>query len=586
MTKIGNLSFRYLSSNLLITLIFEGLVPFSMERTVAQTPEPTRPQQQPIPFILPPKLPEPIDIPQSPPEAPLNIPPPTISPPQEIPGVPGSITIIRFEFEGNTAFSNEELREVTAPFTNKPIAFAQLLQAEAAVTQLYTKAGYLNSGAVIPAGQIFSPKGAVVKIQVIEGEVEEIQVTIEGRLHSDYVRSRLAIATSKPLNQNRLLEALQLLQLNPLIKTISADLSAGTRPELSVLSVRVQEADSFNMDLFTDNGRVPSIGNVQRGSRLNQRNLLGFGDSFSVEYANTDGSNAVYVDYTFPVNPHNGTIKLTGRTNDTEVIEEPFETLDIEGDSLYLDLSLRQPIIETPSQELAFGITFSRQESQTSVFGVGFPLSPGANDEGETRLSVLRLFQEWTQRGSQDVLAVRSQFSFGIDAFDATINDGPPDGKFFEWQGQGQYVRSLAADTLLVLRSNLQLTSRPLVPLEQFTLGGLFSVRGYRQDLFLTDNGVFASAEVRLPILRLDSVEGLLQVAPFVDFGVAWNDDDNPIPTPAPNTLTSVGLGLQWQMGDNFTARFDWAVPLTDIENEGGRSPEESFNFTINYSFF
>jgi hemolysin activation/secretion protein len=71
-----------------------------------------------------------------------------------------------------------------------------------------------------------------------------------------------------------------------------------------------------------------------------------------------------------------------------------------------------------------------------------------------------------------------------------------------------------------------------------------------------------------------------------VDFGVAWNDDDNPIPTPAPNTLTSVGLGLQWQMGDNFTARFDWAVPLTDIENEGGRSPEESFNFTINYSFF
>ncbi len=586
MTKIWNLSLRYLSSNLLITLILEGLVPFSMDRTVAQTPEPTRPQSQPIPFILPPKLPEPIDIPESPPETPLNIPPPTIPPPQEIPGVPGSITIIRFEFEGNTAFSNEELMEVTAPFTNKPIAFAQLLQAEAAVTQLYTKAGYLNSGAVIPAGQVFSSKGAVVKIQVIEGGVEEIQVTIEGRLHSDYVRSRLAIATTKPLNQNRLLEALQLLQLNPLIKTISADLSAGTRPDLSVLSVRVQEADSFEIGLFADNGRVPSIGSVQRGSRLNQRNLLGFGDSFSVEYANTDGSNAIYVDYTFPVNPHNGTVKLTARNTDTEVIEEPFEPLDIEGDSLYLDLSFRQPIIETPSQELAFGITFSRQESQTSVLGVGFPLSPGANDDGETRLSVLRLFQEWTQRGSQDVLALRSQFSFGIDAFDATINDGPPDGKFFEWQGQGQYVRSLAPDTLLVLRSNLQLTSRPLVPLEQFTLGGLYSVRGYRQDLFLTDNGVFSSAEVRLPILRLDSVEGLLQVAPFVDFGVAWNDDDNPIPTPAPNTLTSVGLGLQWQMGTNFTARFDWAVPLTDIESEGGRSQEEEFYFTINYSFF
>ena len=553
---------------------------------LAQNPNRTRPQEQPIPFILPPKLPEPIRVPQPPPPTPLDIPPPTIPSPQEIPGVPGSITIIRFEFEGNTAFRDEELGSVTAPFTNKPIAFAQLLQAEAAVTQLYTNAGYINSGAVIRAGQVLSPDGAVVKIQVIEGGVEEIRVTVEGRLNSDYVRSRLAIATTKPLNQYRLLEALQLLQLNPLIQTISADLSAGTRPELSVLSVKVQEADSFEMGLFADNGRVPSIGSVEGGSRLNQANLFGFGDGLSVEYANTDGSNAVYVDYTFPVNPYNGTIKLRGRTTNTEVIEEPFDRLDIEGDSLYLDLSFRQPIIETPAQELALGITFSRQESQTSVLGVGFPLSPGANDNGETRLSVLRLFQEWTQRGSQDVLSVRSQFSFGIDAFDATINDEPPDGKFFEWQGQGQYVRSLATDTLLVVRSNLQLTSRPLVPLEQFTLGGLYSVRGYRQDLFLTDNGVFVSAEVRLPILRVGSVQGLLQVVPFVDFGVAWNDDDNPIPTPAPNTLTSVGLGWQWQMGDNFTARFDWGIPVTDIERQGGRSPEEEFYFTINYNFF
>ncbi|WP_172957484.1 ShlB/FhaC/HecB family hemolysin secretion/activation protein [Aphanothece sacrum] len=586
MTKIWNLWFWYLSSHLLILLTLENLVIFSMDKILAQNPNPTRPQEQSIPFILPPKLPQPIRVPQPSLPTPLDIPPLTIPSPQEIPGVPGNITVFRFEFEGNTAFSDEELSSVTAPFTNKPIAFAQLLQAEAAITQLYTNAGYINSGAIIRAGQVFSPKGAVVKIQIIEGGVEEIQVTMKGRLNSDYVRSRLAIATTKPLNQYRLLEALQLLQLNPLIKTISADLSAGTRPELSILSVRVKEADSFNISLSGDNGRVPSIGSVERRTRLNQGNLLGFGDSLSVEYANTDGSNAVYVDYTFPVNPYNGTIKLTGRTTGTEVIEEPFNVLDIEGDSVYVDFSFRQPIIETPTQELALGVTVSRQESKTSVLGVGFPLSPGANDNGKTRLSVLRLFQEWTQRGSQDVLSVRSQFSFGIDAFDATINDGPPDGKFFEWQGQGQYVRSLATDTLLVLRSNLQLTSRPLVPLEQFTLGGLYSVRGYRQDLFLTDNGVFASAEVRLPVLRVDSVEGLLQVVPFVDFGVAWNDDDNPIATPAPNTLVGVGLGLQWLMGDNFTARFDWGIPVTNIETQGGRSPDEGFYFTINYSFF
>lgn len=63
--------------------------------------------------------------------------------------------------------------------------------------------------------------------------------------------------------------------------------------------------------------------------------------------------------------------------------------------------------------------------------------------------------------------------------------------------------RLLAPDTLLLVRGDVQLSTTSLVPLEQFSLGGFQNVRGYRQDLLLSDNGAFASAEVRLPILRL-----------------------------------------------------------------------------------
>jgi len=101
----------------------------------------------------------------------------------------------------------------------------------------------------------------------------------------------------------------------------------------------------------------------------------------------------------------------------------------------------------------------------------------------------------------------------------ATIKDAEPDGRFFAWRGQTQYVRLLAPDTLFIFRTDAQLTPNPLVSLEQIGIGGARSVRGYRQDTLLTDNGIFVSAEARFPIFRVRKVGGVLQVTPFVDFG-------------------------------------------------------------------
>jgi len=527
---------------------------------------------------------QPIIVPRSPPPTPFQQPSPLLPEPEVPTRVPHSITIYHFDFEGNTAFSDEELAEITAPYTNEPITFVELLEAERAVTKHYIEAGYINSGAVIPADQTLSVEGAVVKIQIIEGGVEAIKVTGTQRLHSNYVRRRLALATTRPLNQARLLEALQLLQLNPLIETISAELSAGVEPSSSLLEVRVTEADSFQTEIFTDNGRVPSVGSFRRGIRINQGNVLGFGDSARFEYANTDGSDAFDLSYTIPLNPRNGTLNFQAGLTNTEVVEPPFDRLEIVGDSFYVELGWRQPLILTPTQELAVGLTASRQESQSELLGEDFPLSPGADESGETRISALRFFQEWTQRTPEDVLALRSQFNLGVGALNATINDNPPDSQFFSWRGQAQYVRLLAPKTLLVLRSDLQLATETLVPLEQIGLGGLRSVRGYRQDVLLTDNGFFTSAEVQLPILQVEEVAGVLHLVPFIDYGIGWNRSDRP--DPDSNTLLGLGLGLQWQMGDYFSARLDYGIGLTDVEDRDRTLQENGLYFSLDYQPF
>lgn len=541
-----------------------------------------------------PKLPSPEELFQFPPTT-----APTPPTPEAIPrDVPGTIQVTSFEVEGSTVFSKQELDEATKDLINKPISFTELLQAADRITNLYTQGCndnqskipcYINSGAYIPADQTFKVDGGAVKIKVVEGRLENIEIKGMQRLSSNYVRSRLGLGAGKPFNLKKLLEALQLLQLDPLIKNIKAELGNGTTPGGSVLAVQVTEAKTFSAQLNLNNNRQPSVGSFERQIQLNQANLLGFGDGLSVAYANTDGSDSVYASYQIPLNPKNGTLTLNYSYASSQVIEKPLDILDINGTSQEYGITYRQPLILTPTKEFALSLSATHRDTDLgfleALIGERLPYpSPGADENGKTRATILRFAQDWTQRSSQEVFAARSQFSLGIDALDATNNSSGPDGQFFSWSGQAQWVRLLAPDTLFIARGDIQLADRALLPSDQIGVGGQATVRGYRQDNTLADNAFLASAELRYPVLRVSEIKGLLQVTPFIDFGTAWNTS-NAGRDPLKNaTLASVGLGLLWQQSDRLTARFDWGIPLVTINSEKNSWQENGLYFSIVYT--
>ncbi len=538
-------------------------------------PVPTSPDLQPRPT-------QPLPGRVLPPPADLLPPVPNNPLPETNPGqVPDAFTVDRYTITGSTVFSQEELQAVTQPYIGK-VTLAEIFQARAAITNLYLKNGYLTTGAFIPEQTL---RSGVVEIRVVEGSLEEIRVTGTRRLSPGYVQSRLAIATGAPLNRDRLLQALQLLQQNPLLAGLSAELSAGARPGSSVLTIEVKEADSFSTSLIFDNQRSPSVGSDRRQLQVSEANLLGLGDGLTLTYTNTDGSNALDANYTLPLSPYNTTLSLTYSTSGSRVIEPPFDRLDINSGSYTYEASLRQPIIQTPTQELALGLSFSRRQSEATLLGRTIPFpSLGADGNGRSVVTALRFVQEFTDRGNEQVFAARSQFSVGVGAFDATLNGASPDSQFFTWRGQAQYVRLLAPDTLLLVRTDLQLTDRPLLSLEQFGIGGVTSVRGYRQDLLLTDSGISVSAEVRVPILRIPETPLLLQVVPFVDIGTGWNQGVRP--NPDNSTLISTGLGLRLQVGNQLTAKLDWGIPLNTTSPNARTWQENGLYFSVIYTPF
>lgn len=555
---------------------------------LAQVPanSPNLPTVPPIRDLLPPSsAPSLPPLEPLPPAEDLLNPPRNLQPtPSNLPSegleIPNQIQVKRFEFVGNTAFSDRELQQVLQEFINTPItSFNQLLQARTKIAQYYLERGYATTGAFLPP-QKLQENNSVVRIQIVEGQLEEIRILGTQRLNPDYVRSRLNARVSKPLNINQLLQVLQVLQLDPLIGNLSAELASGTKFGQNLLIVTVREAPSFSTQIVGNNSRSPSVGSFRRGVTLREGNVLGMGDAATLSYGNTDGSGSLDLSYTVPINPRNGTLGFSYGNTASQVIEEPFKILDIRSNSRYYDLTYRQPVWQTPNQEVALGITASRRESDTSLLGIPFPLSAGADDEGRTRISAVRFFQEWTKRSSQQVIALRSQFSLGVDAFNATIQPSAPDSRFLSWRGQAQWVQLLARDTTVLVRGDLQLADRPLLPLEQFGIGGFETVRGYRQDTLLADNGLLLSAELRYPIVRIPKSQLLVHLVPFFDLGTVWNSGNNAT-NPSPETISAVGLGLQLTMGRTLSARLDYGVPLVTVRSSDRTWQENGLYFSI-----
>ncbi|WP_448266436.1 ShlB/FhaC/HecB family hemolysin secretion/activation protein [Nostoc sp. DSM 114159] len=527
--------------------------------------EQTIPQSTPSPIYTPPSPSNPILSPNST-ENPLDIIP-----------TGESFFVKEIQIIGNTVLK-EEITKLKRSLENKYIRFEQLLELRSQITQRYIKKGYITSGAFLLNNQNLN--SGIVKIQIVEGELEAIEISGLQRLQEGYVRSRIARATQIPLNQKRLEQALQLLQIDPLIAQVKAELTAGSTPGRNILRLQLKEAPAFHAGMEVANSQSSSIGSEQGSVFIEHENLLGFGDKFYAEYEITKGLNLYDFSYNVPFNALDGTIGVRYNNSDSKIIEDDFRDLNIRSESRTLSFNIRQPLQRTPNSEFALGLAFDLRRSQTFLLNdIPFSFSEGPK-EGESKVTAIRFSQDWLQRDANRVLAARSQFNIGIGAFDATVNDTGTDGRFFTWLGQFQWVQKLSPRTIILAKIDAQLTGDSLLSLEKFSIGGVETVRGYNQNQVVTDNGIIASIEARIP---LTSNTNTLQLVPFFDFGTGWN---NRMSNPSPQTLTSLGLGLRWQPFQGLNLRVDYGIPLFGVDNKGDSLQDNGFNFSLQYQPF
>lgn len=498
-----------------------------------------------------------------------------------LPSGNGDLTTLTFSVStirtlGNTILDSP-IENILTPFENQTIHFDTLSCLADRITELYKEKGYLTTGAFVPSQDF---KDGIATIEVVEGEIKDEDIHIEGltHLHEAYMRSRLQRGIQKPLHVPTLDDTLRSLLQKPFIEGIEPKLKP-SGDGTSALWVKVTEAPPFHPSFSFDNYHSPSTGAVEAHFLGQYDNLWGWGDRLSAGYGRSQGANSYSLGYSLPVNPSEGTLSLRYARSDSRIVEEDLRDFDIRGNEELFSLEFRQPLYQTLNREFALGITFDRRRSQTFLFDdIPFSFTRGAK-RGESKVSVLRFSQEWRDRSNHHFLFLRSRFSLGIDAFEATINETGPDGRFFSWQGDLLWGRRLSDRITAIARLRTQLTPHSLLALEKFSLGGIGNLKGYAPNQFSADNGIWGSLEARIS-LTSDPEE--LQIIPSIAIATLWN---NETPDPEPSTLASLGLGLRWQIIEHLFVHLDYGIPLVTLDNRGSSLQDRGLFFALRYEF-
>ena len=227
---------------------------------------------------------------------------------------------------------------------------------------------------------------------------------------------------------------------------------------------------------------------------------------------------------------------------------------------------------------------FEHKRSESTLLEMPFSFSPGDVD-GKAEGSALYLGGEWTQRLNQSVLAARGTFYHGVGAFGASSNDSLPDSHFDLFLGQFEYVRDTNWRAgRFIARSTFQLSRDPLLAMYKLGIGGRYTVRGYRENLFVRDNGISATLEYQIPLFldEFDNDRYGLRIAVFADWGQSWDEEDA-LPSSEAQNITSLGVGALWNPIESLSAELYWGKDLDDQSLPTDSWQDRGFHFLVSY---
>ncbi|MFM9978824.1 MAG: ShlB/FhaC/HecB family hemolysin secretion/activation protein [Sphingomonadaceae bacterium] len=511
-----------------------------------------------------------------------------------------------FDVVGNTLLDELTVDATVLPFGGPDRTVSDIDAARAALEKQYRDRGF---DSVIVNAET-PDQFAIVRLQVIETRVGTVSVKGARFASEAVVRQQLAeIEPGKVPNFRRVERQISEANRHFANREITLLPRAGAAPGTIDVEARVTDTLPLTASLEVNNNRNRDTAPLRFNASIGHTDLWGRGHrlsfGFGVAPERPSNSQILSAGYVAPILGSPWSLSLNGlRSTSNTALSLGSQTVIGNGYTIGGRAQYEIPVVGSTAQVIRFGADFKdyKQDISATIGGaltqqfprlrwlslVGDYVVQQSSERATSSLTVS--LSTGVRAGSQQQVEIDNPEAFlplqpptiFVPAFQYTRADAR--GNYTKLSAEAVHTQSVLTDLVLVGRAQGQISDTPLLPNEQFSIGGFYTVRGYLVGEAVGDNGIVGTLEVRSPDYAtpigefVDSARYFV----FVDGGLVRTL--RVLPQQSRGTpLASFGIGARLELFKTLTGEVVGAVPLRD--GEVTRRGDPRVNFSVRAGF-
>jgi hemolysin activation/secretion protein len=456
-----------------------------------------------------------------------------------------AIYISEIEVVGSTIYTPNQLAGLYQGLLGHEWALTSVYDLAQRVSAKYGNDGFALSRAIVPPQQL-NPNGALVRIQIVEGYIDNVVWPQGLSRYRDFFSAYAAkISAERPINIRTIERYLLLAGDLPGLKFTSSLRPSQREPAASTLVVEVAEKP-VDANAHIDNRGTPARGPFEYFGSATFNNLAGWHNALTLTYAGAvplKELNYAALGYKQVLTSEGLAFFADGSYSWGTPGTVQLEDLQYRTLGPYGDAGLSYPLVRSREHNLTLSGLFFASNSESNVMG-----TPFTDDR-------LRGFRTRMDGDFADPLQGVSQLfatvSHGIDGLGGTQNGNPLASRtvgrvdFTKIEGYAGHTQPLLANFSAYAAAYGQYGFNPLLVPEQCSYGGRYFGRAYDPSQLLGDSCFEVSAELRYDFRLLPSPLTQLQLYGYSDWGELHTLNAAP-GTPSVVDAASAGAGLRF----------------------------------------